>query len=879
MCMPCPDRSLVARSIAAFRAWPVALFLLQPLMPLRAAQMVFSHGALSAITAGLNPVSRLPESESLNLVIGLPLRNRAILTNLLSRLYDPASADFHHYLTPQQFAKDFGPTEADYQAVKAFAEAHGLTVTAVHPNRTLLDVQGTVRSIEATFHTQLAVYRHPSEPRIFYSPAAKPWVDVAVPVLSVAGLDNYSIPRPKSFKLAAIPPASKPTAKGGSGIGGTYFGNDFRNAYVPGVTLDGSGQIIGLLEFDGYYTNDIISYAGLDGITNVPLQNVLLDGFNGLPGNNDGEVSLDIELALAMAPGLAQVMVYEGGSGGFGDDLLNRMATDDLAKQISNSWDFGIDPNTEQIFQEFAAQGQSFFNASGDSDAYFAGIPEPDDDPYITIVGGTSLTTASPGQDWAGETTWNQGNGIGSGGGISATYLIPSWQQAVNLSASFGSSSHRNIPDVSMVADNIQVIYDNGTTNGFYGTSCAAPLWAGFMALVNQQAASASQPPAGFLNPAIYAIGASSNYSVMFHDISTGNNFSSSSPNLFPAVPGYDLCTGWGTPNGSNLINALSTPEPLYITPYYDAAATGPVGGPFNPAVIAYTFTNFGSSSLNWELSNPANWLSLSATSGILNPGQATTVTVSLNSAGAALPIGFYTNVEYFTNQTDGSVQSRRFNLQVWASLVQNGGFETGDFSGWTESGNFSSCNVVSGTNFAFSGDYGAELGPGGSLGYLSQVVTTSPGQVYLLSLWLDSPDGKTPNEFAVNWSGTNLFDQVNLKKLGWTNLQYLVVACASNAVLQLGFRDDPSFLGLDDVVVAPVPAPLFLSVVPVGNQILLTWKTFAGIKYQIQWQTNLLQTNWLDLGIAITATNSSLVTSEAASSGPQRFYRLLLLP
>jgi len=105
------------------------------------------------------------------------------------------------------------------------------------------------------------------------------------------------------------------------------------------------------------------------------------------------------------------------------------------------------------------------------------------------------------------------------------------------------------------------VIYSNGTTGTFGGTSCAAPLWAAFTALINQQSAAGGSPPVGFLNPALYAIGKSNpNYSTIFHDITTGNNFSASSPTKFPATAGYDLCTGWGTPNGTNLINTLTTP-------------------------------------------------------------------------------------------------------------------------------------------------------------------------------------------------------------------------------------------------------------------------------------------------------------------------------
>ncbi|HUJ70641.1 MAG TPA: hypothetical protein VLZ30_00245, partial [Verrucomicrobiae bacterium] len=117
-------------------------------------------------------------------------------------------------------------------------------------------------------------------------------------------------------------------------------------------------------------------------------------------------------------------------------------------------------------------------------------------------------------------------------------------------------------PDVAMAASGIYVISNNGVTNSVVGTSAAAPLWAGFAALVNQQAVGYGEPTVGFINPAIYAIGTDAvTYAACFHDIIIGNNETFYSPSQFSAAVGYDLCTGWGTPNGSNLVNALA-PQP-----------------------------------------------------------------------------------------------------------------------------------------------------------------------------------------------------------------------------------------------------------------------------------------------------------------------------
>ncbi len=518
------------------------------------------YGHVPAVVAQLQPVGSLSGSERLHLAIGLPLRNQTMLTELLQRIYNPASPDYHHYLTPEQFAKMFGPTEQDYQAVVTFAKAHGLTVTGTHPNRMLLDVDGSVADIEKTFNVTMRVYQHPTEARTFYAPDVEPSLDIAVPVLRISGLNNYSLPRPR-FQASLITNVTNVAPNAGSGPSGTYMGNDFRAAYVPDSSLTGSGQVVGLLEFDGYTASDITYYESQAGLPNITLANVLLDGFNGHSTGNGGEieVSLDIEMAISMAPGLPEVIIYEAGPSGNWHDILNRMATDNLAKQLSCSWyspGEGADPVADGIFQEMAAQGQSFFNASGDSDAYTGLIDFPGDTNYITQVGGTTLTTSGPGGAWVSETVWNDGDGNGSGGGISTYYSIPSWQKDINMTTNHGSTTMRNTPDVALTAYNVYVRVDRENYE-VEGTSCAAPLWAGFTALVNQQAAAGGKSTIGFINTTVYAIGRGTNYTSCFHDITTGNNTSPSSPNKFYAVAGYDLCTGWGTPAGQNLINAI----------------------------------------------------------------------------------------------------------------------------------------------------------------------------------------------------------------------------------------------------------------------------------------------------------------------------------
>jgi hypothetical protein len=615
------------------------------------------------------PIGRLSGDVRLNLTIGLPLRNQVSLSSLLGQIYDPASTNYHHYLTPEEFAERFGPTEADYQATIAFAIRNGLKVTATHPNRTLLEVSGTVTEVERALHVKMLTYHHPVENRVYYAPDTEPTLDLSNSVLQISGLDNYSLPHPR---LVARPlfQGQNVSANTGSGPQGTYLGKDFRAAYVPDSRLDGSGQIVGLLQFDGYTASDISYYESQAGLPSIPLSNVLLDGFSGLPTGSGGEVevSLDIEMSISMATNLSKVIVYEAGPNGNWHDILNRMATDNLAKQLSCSWyipNGGADPVADQIFQQMAAQGQSFFSASGDDDAYTGLIPFPGDSPYITEVGGTTLTTSGPGGTWDSETVWNWGNGIGSGGGISTQYPIPAWQTNINMTASQGSTVQRNTPDVALTADNVYVRAD-GHDYFVGGTSCAAPLWAGFTALVNQQARFANQPAVGFINPAIDAIGSGSEYSADFHDISTGNNESPASPSKFSAVTGYDLCTGWGTPAGQHLINALANPEPLQISPQTGFSSIGGVGGPFTVTSQSLVLTNSGTNTLNWILVNTSLWLSASSASGTLKPaGPADTVTVSLNSTASNLLVGNYTADILFTNLNDNTGQGRQFTLSI----------------------------------------------------------------------------------------------------------------------------------------------------------------------------------------------------------------------
>ncbi len=540
-----------------------------------------------AVVKQLQPLERLSASRRIHLSIGLPLHDPDGLQSLLQKIYDPGSPQYRQYLTPDQLTERFGPLAADYDAVIAWAKSQGLVPTSKHPNRLLLEVEGPVSAVEAAFHVKLHRYQHPTEQRTFFAPDVDPALDIAVPVITVSGLSDFFVPRPHS-KIQPMP-AGVATPRAGSGPSGTYAGNDFRAAYAPGLSLTGTGQSIALLEFDGYYTSDITSYESQFGLPSMTLSNVAVNGGVSNPGSGNSEVALDIEMVIAMAPGLSKVYVYEApNSLANFEPMLSQMQTDNLAKQIGCSWGGGSEnPTAENVFQLMAAQGQSFFNATGDSDAFVGAIPFPSDSPNITQVGATTLTTGT-GASFSSETVWNwgrvQGSYTGSSGGISTVFALPVWQQGISMTANKGSTSFRNVPDVALTGDNIYVLYNNGSAGTFGGTSCAAPLWAAVTALANQRAASVGQSPVGFINPAIYTLGKGASYTSCFHDTTTGNNFSSSSKTKFAGVTGFDLCTGWGTPIVSNLINALVVDQSAAtkLTIQTQPSSTATAGVPFD---------------------------------------------------------------------------------------------------------------------------------------------------------------------------------------------------------------------------------------------------------------------------------------------------------
>jgi len=493
----------------------------------------------------------LPATQSMRLVVALPIRNQAALDSFLKEVYDPSSGSYRQFLTVEQFTARFGPSQQDYDEVIRFAETHGFTVVGTSRNRLNLDVVGSVAAVEAAFHVTMGVYDLPTENRSFYAPDREPTTDLAVRLWHISGLDNYSIPRPAIVHRDS--PHSEATT--GSGPGSSFLGSDMRAAYYEGTALTGTGQSLGLLEYYGTDLTDLNTYySNVHQTNNVPITLLSTDGTSTscvYPSCDDTEQTLDMTQALGMAPGMSSLVMYVGSTDAA---IFNAMATHNpLNAQLSSSWTWSpADPSTDNpYFEEFSAQGQNLFQAAGDSGKWTSSSEiYPADDVYVTSVGGTDLDTSSAGGPWSSETAWVDG-----GGGISPDHFaIPSWQVTAANGCSSCSKTYRNGPDVSANANFTFYVCADQTTcteNEYGGTSFAAPMWAGYLALVNQQAVANGNHTVGFINPSLYTIGEGSNYDTDFHDVTSGSNG-------YSATVGYDLATGWGSPNGSGLITALA---------------------------------------------------------------------------------------------------------------------------------------------------------------------------------------------------------------------------------------------------------------------------------------------------------------------------------
>jgi subtilase family serine protease len=524
------------------------------------AQTLITHHVREATLNGQASLTvRLSPARILQLDVVLSLRDPAVLDALLAEL-NATNPRYRRYLTPAEFTERFGPSQQDYDAVVRYVDAHGLTVIGGSRDRMDVQVAGSVSAIESAFHVSLLSYQHPTENRTFYAPDREPTTDLPFALWHISGLDNYSIPHPAYMRrtdyrsaLGVDPSNLVNPETTGSGPQGSFLGSDMRAAYYGGTSLTGAGQNLGLLEYTGTDLADLATYYNnVKQKNKVPITLLSVDGTSTkcvyADGCDDTVQTADLTQSLGMAPGLASLVMYVGSTD---TAIISAMTTHiPLPTTIGCSWSWSpVDRTTlDPYFKKMSIQGQNFFAASDVSSGINSNAWPAEDD-YVVAVGGTDLVTAGPGGAWKSET------GFG-GGGISPDGIpIPPWQKLPGVinSRNKGSRTLRNLPDVSANANfSFYVCADQQpcTANLYGGTSFAAPMWAGYLALANQQLVTDGYQTLSFINPFLYSFGVSSLYDTDFHDIVKGESTG------FSCVKGYDLVTGWGTPN-NGLINAL----------------------------------------------------------------------------------------------------------------------------------------------------------------------------------------------------------------------------------------------------------------------------------------------------------------------------------
>jgi subtilase family serine protease len=614
------------------------LLLIVAIMPVatiqsQAQSMLTRHTREVALNGQAQSVGRLPANQTMQLDIVLPLSDQAGLDSFLKELYDPASPSYRHFLTVPEFTERFGPSQQQYDTVVSFAKSNGLTVIGGTRDGMEVQIKGPVSAVERAFHVAMRTYQHPTESRTFYAPDREPTTALPFQLWHISGLDNYSVPHPlyvkKSDYAAAQGIDSKAVvshATTGSGPSASFLGSDMRAAYYGGSALTGAGQNLGLFEYEGTDLADLTTYFKNVGQTNnVPVSLLSTDGtstactYTRAGGDcDDTEQTLDMTQAIGMAPGLSSLVVYIGSTD---TAIISAMTTHSpLPTTIGCSWGWTpADASTlDPYFERMAAQGQNFFAASGDSSTWSTKNEAwPADDAYVVSVGGTDLVTASAAGPWKSETAWTD-----SGGGISPDKVaIPSWQQLSGVinSSNKGSTSLRNGPDVSANANFSFYTCSDQTTclaNEYGGTSFAAPMWAGYIALVNQQLVANGEATIGFINPTIYAQNVTSSYAADFHDITSGTSGS------YSAVTGYDLVTGWGSPN-AGLISALTGSSTE--TPAFTIVAS--------PTSISVVRGSSGSSTITTAVSG-----GFDSAIALTASGQPTGVTVSFSPTSIATP-------------------------------------------------------------------------------------------------------------------------------------------------------------------------------------------------------------------------------------------------
>jgi Pro-kumamolisin, activation domain/Fibronectin type III domain/IPT/TIG domain len=620
-------------------------------------------GPAPRLPSGDRTTGDVPATAEVTGTVALRLSNPAAVTAFIDAVSSPRSPAYHKYLARGEFTRRFGPAPAAVAAVARQLRDDRLTVTSVSANHLLIGFRGTAARAEAAFGTRLqrVALAGGGTGQAATSAVSLP-ASIAPYVTAVLGLNRLT--REHSAAMA-VPARHGPARRGRrtvtpAVVAGGPVPCAAATALRPGgaLTLDrvataygldplyaagnlAATQTVDVIEFEPFDMSDVAAfdmcYFGADRTSQITVTPV--DGGPGT-GPGSGEAALDIEDIAALAPG-AQIHVFQAPNmnGMFTAlDNENAIAIADDAGQVSTSWGLceaslqqgapGAQQVENEIFAQIAAQGQTVFAASGDdgsdSCAGHAATPvapalsvlDPASQPYVTSVGGTTITNASqPPQ----ETVWNNGNNGGAaGGGLSATWAMPSWQDSVAVPQTAAGqpcsnnplgaaddyhvagipttlpagTSCRETPDVSALADpqtGVTILYDGSWTQSG-GTSSAAPLWASMLAEISASSGCPAPHGVGFAEPLFYQVASTAaGYADTFNDVTAGDN-----DNLgvggglyYPAASGYDLASGLGTPRVTNASAAPGLAAQLCA-----AAAGNPAPAPVVTSLTQLTGTH-----------------------------------------------------------------------------------------------------------------------------------------------------------------------------------------------------------------------------------------------------------------------------------------------
>ena len=536
-----------------------------------------NHPDEAADIVGAAPAS---PSNPLAMHLTLALRNRADLSRLLAAQQDPSSPDYHRWLTPDDFTSRFGPTAADLARVSRFLTQKGFTVTSADASTREVNFTGTVAQAQNVFAVKIAatadgrLYSNIADPRI---PAT-----LAPLVESVHGLDNLLHSAPTVRRISTLPANANSPASIVNDTGPSFGPPDIYTFYdeTPllgaATPIDGSGPgciaVIEDSDLDEPAANSFNSQFSLPALTGANFSTVLVDGSDPGQNGNEDETMVDVVYSHALAPG-SSIRAYTGDPRKGASAIVDAIKAAVREKNspctaISISFGFcggskSFYKTQDSLFAQAASQGQSVFVATGDDGA--AGlklnrktsqcapgnarsISELSASPNVTAVGGTQFLpdyVAGIDDGFVSESVWDDGTGA-TGGGESKYFKKPAFQKGV-----IAADKKRDVPDISFGASpDTPGFFYGGRFKGaptvlccIGGTSIGAPAWAGISQLITQAAGT----PTGNLNTRIYQLGAQSNSaSTGIRDVTTGdNNFGS--VHGFPATPGYDKSTGWGT--------------------------------------------------------------------------------------------------------------------------------------------------------------------------------------------------------------------------------------------------------------------------------------------------------------------------------------------